>query len=143
MQAEAPGAPTTKRASVPPDMAVTVLSVSPWIAPLIEGVLCSSRLEDFLVVKPCGRAPQPIRDPTPHRLQSRRSDAAARVAGRRPAPLESKPDTRRHGFHTSSTRPLPVGSRRKQSPSPHRADESARLLGRMNVRARIALAPQR
>lgn len=53
VRAEQPGARTTKRTSIPPDMAMRVMFSSPWLTLLNEGASGRSiRLEDFFVIKP-------------------------------------------------------------------------------------------
>jgi hypothetical protein len=73
VRAEEPGALAPKRTSLPPDIAMLALFVSPWMALLFEGVLGRSiRLEDFFVIKP--DRPYPLHVPDPaleHRMWAR------------------------------------------------------------------------
>jgi hypothetical protein len=64
VQAEQPGPRATKRTSVPQDMAITAIFVSPWLSLLSEGVLGRSiQTQDFFVIQPDRPYPLPAPDP--------------------------------------------------------------------------------
>jgi hypothetical protein len=80
-RAEPPGARTTKRTSVPVDMAMSVMFSSPWLTLLNEGAQGRSiRQEDFFVIKPDRPYLLSVPDPELELLMWARAEATQPLA---------------------------------------------------------------